>query len=110
MKYLDNDQSLIPLYNKVIPKLNGKFRAAQQFRPLRILIQILSIQFAFWLTILAIQFPLLTGTTAVLKRCGKLKTVLWPSFELLFGLEWFSVQSIEGIFNCVCFIISGFIR
>ena len=110
MKYSDNDQSLIPLYNKVIPKLNGKFRAAQKFRPFRSFVQIVSIQLAFWFTILAVQLPLVTATTAVLKRTGKLQTVLWPSFELLFGLETFSVQSIGGIFNCVGFIISGFIR
>lgn len=111
MKYSDNDQSLIPLYNKVIPKLNGKFRAAQDFRPLRILVQIVSMQLAFWLTIFAVQLPLLTATTALLKRSGKLKmaVVLWPSFQLLFGLEMFSVQFVEGILNCVSFIISGFI-
>lgn len=110
MKYSDNDQSLIPLYNKVIPKLNGKFRAAQEFRPLRILLQIISIQLAFWVTISAVQLPLLTATTAILKRSGKAETVLWPSFELLFGLEKFSVQRIDGILNCASFILSGFIR
>ena len=110
MKYSDNDQSLIPLYNKVIPNLNGKFRAAQEFRPLRILLQIVSIQLAFWLTVSATQLPLLTATTAILKRSGKYETVLWPNFELLFGLKMFSIQRIEGILICTSFILSGFIR
>lgn len=110
MKYSsDNDQSLIPLYTKVLPKLTGKFRAAQDFRPLRILLQIVSIQLAFWLTISALQMALLTATTAVLKRKGKFEMILWPSFKLLFGLELFSFKSFVGSFNCVAFVISGFL-
>lgn len=109
MLFSENDQSLIPLYHKVLPKLNGKFRAAQKFRPLQILIQIFMIQLAFWLTILFFQFLLLTLPSIILKASMQMK-IIYPNFNFLFNLQNYSIKSIETSLNCLSFLISGFIR
>lgn len=113
MLFSENDQSLIPLYHKVLPKLNGKFREAQQFRPLRIIIQIFTIQMAFWLTILSFQSLLITLPSIILKITTKddnTKSVIYPNLDLLFNLQNYSIKTIETSLNCLSFLISGFIR
>ena len=116
MLFSENDQSLIPLYHKVLPKLNGKFREAQQFRPLRIIIQIFTIQLAFWLTILSFQSLLITLPSIILKitttklEDNNTKSIIYPNLDLLFNLQNYSIKTIETSLNCLSFLISGFIR
>lgn len=109
----ENDQTLIPLYNKVLPKLNGKFRAAQKFRPFRILVQILTIQFLFWASLLVFQFVFLTLPSVCLKKKGGVNgvaAVLWPNLDFLFDLENYSIKNVLKSLNCLNFLVVGFIR
>lgn len=109
MLFSENDQSLIPLYHKVLPKLNGKFREAQKFRPLRIIIQIFTIQLAFWLTALSFQGLLIT-IPSITTTIENQKFIIYPSLSLLFNLQNYSIKSVEACLNCLCLLISGFIR
>ena len=114
----ESDQSLIPLYNKVIPKLNGKFRKAQSFRPLRILTQIFTIQLAFWTTILAFQALLLTIPSAGLRHLPKIPKlqststdfIIYPNVDLLFRLSNYSIKTIFPILNGLAFLSASFLR
>lgn len=113
MLFSENDQSLIPLYHKVLPKLNGKFRKARKFRPLRIILKIFIIQFAFWFTVLTFQFFLITIPSIITKSSSEndsKKSIFYPSFNLLFFIENYSIKYIETSLNCLSFLISGFIR
>lgn len=112
-----------PLLNKVLFKsfLSGKFReSTKTFQPLKIILQIISIQLAYWSTILCFQGLLLTVPTFFLMifnikfnfkyfKNAELN-LIYPSFDLLFSLKRISIGSIENFLNCICFIISGFIR
>ena len=106
MIFTENDQTLIPLYHKVIPKLNGNFRAARKFRPFQILLEIITIQLAFWLTALGFQIFSLTIPFFIIKN----GSILWPNFNFLFKLENYATTSILNCLNCLNIILSSFLR
>lgn len=109
----DNEQSLIPLYvHKVVPKLTGQFRKSQGFRPVQIISQIVALQVAFWFTIAAFQFILISIPSGVLRLSSQpfSRRILFPSFDLLFDLSNLSLKSIYPILNCIAFLISGYMR